>query len=171
MMLIEIFFPFNCSNDAFQKLTACVCILIVKTNFEPRVLQKFVSLRGSQFCKPRIMTTIWCLQSVKDLCASYFKSTTHPSAFEYRYGCDMFFFFLIIIYFIYFFQLAYSKNRELQRYPRRERERERQRQRENVKVFGASYLEACISFNMCTRMLIFGMEVPLGYTIDVVKLK
>ena len=58
-----------------------------------------------------------------------------------------------------------TESNSLERYPRRER------QRENVKVFDASYLEACHSFNMCTRMLIFGMVVPLGYIIVVVKLK
>ena len=38
----------------------------------------------------------------------------------------------------------------------------------NARLF---ILDACHSFNMCPRMLIFDMEVPLGYTIGVVKLK
>ena len=68
-----------------------------------------------------------------------------------------------------FLSRLFEEQRAIAIPPRHERERERQR--ENVKVFGASYLEACHSFNMCTRMLTFGMEVPFGYTIDVLKLK
>ena len=52
-------------------------------------------------------------------------------------------------------------------YPRRERER----QRENVKDFGASNVEACHSYNIRTRVLIFGMHVLYVSTIGVVELK
>ena len=42
----------------------------------------------------------------------------------------------------------FEEHGELLQYPRRERLRERLRKRENVKVFGASNVEACHSFNI-----------------------
>ena len=40
----------------------------------------------------------------------------------------------------------------------------------NVKVFGASNIEACHSFNIYTRLLIFGMQVLCVSNIGVVEL-
>ena len=56
-----------------------------------------------------------------------------------------------------FLARLFEEHGELLQYPRRQRQR--QRERENVKVFGASNIEACHSFNIHTRVLIFGMDV------------
>ena len=63
-----------------------------------------------------------------------------------------------------FLARLFEEHGELLQYPRRERQHER----ENVKVFGASNVKACHSFNIHTRVLILGIDVLYWYNIGVV---